>query len=342
MRRREFVSALGLGGYAIISQTGSLAASQPNPLSQANGNVDKRRARVGSVSWNFHSLAPGSHPEEAIDIIGSLGFEGVELIANSRRDVDEYWTESTIDRIKRQLKRNRLEVNQFPFFQPVVQGLTSRDAEERKRSLDYFEKGCRIARKLGAPMVNIVAPWARELTASTEYLPRYFMADPKPIEKFHIDIASGFDWEELWSLFVETIKACVELAKGHGLRFSIENHTHTMLPVTDSFLRLWDAIRDAALGFNLDCGWAMNQREYPPVAIYKANRHLMNLHLRDIDARMREYVAVGEGVMDFKAIADAVKGSGFRGFLSLEQDGFGGDMKAACRRYVSMMKEYLS
>jgi sugar phosphate isomerase/epimerase len=115
-----------------------------------------------------------------------------------------------------------------------------------------------------------------------------------------------------------------------------------MLPVTDSFLRLWDAVHDPAVGCNLDCGWAMNQREYPPVGVYKLNKHLMNLHLRDIDARMREYVAVGQGVMDFKAIAEAVKAIGFKGFLSLEQDGFGGDMKEACRRYVSMMKEYLS
>jgi sugar phosphate isomerase/epimerase len=294
------------------------------------------------VSWNFHSLAPGAHPEEAIDIIGSLGFEGVELIANSRRDIDEYWTEATISRIKKQLERNRLEVPQFPFFQPVVEGLTSRDAEERKRNLDYFEAGCRIGKKLGAPMVNIVAPWARELKSTSEYLPRYFTGDPQPGAKFHIDIASGFDFDELWHQFTGTMKGCLERAKAHGMRFSIENHTHTMVPVTDSFLRLWDAIRDPALGCNLDCGWAMNQREYPPIAIHKLNKHLMNLHVRDIDARMREYVPIGEGVMDFKAIGDAVKAVGFEGFLSLEQDGFNGDMKDTCRRYVSMMKEYLS
>ncbi len=342
MRRREFISVLGLGSCSVVTHADGLFTAQPNSPSQASGAGDKRRAKVGSVSWNFHSLAPGARPEEAIDIIGSLGFEGVELIANSRQDIDGYWTDGTIDRIRKQLERNRLELNQFPFFQPVVEGLTSRDTEQRERSLDYFEKGCRIAKKLGAPMVNIVAPWARELTASAEYLPRYFMNDPKPGEKFHINIARDFDGDQLWSLFVGTMKACVDRAKAHGLWFSIENHTHTMLPVTDSFLRLWDGIRDPALGFNLDCGWAMNQREYPPVAIHKLNQHLMNLHLRDIDGRMREYVAVGEGVMDFKAIAEAVKAVGFRGFLSLEQDGFGGEMKAACRRYVSMMKEYLS
>jgi sugar phosphate isomerase/epimerase len=342
MRRREFFPTLGLGSYFLFTKTDELATLRPNQPAPPGNEAGKQRPKIGSVSWNFHSLAPGAHPEEAIDIIGSLGFDGVELIANSRRDIDEYWTEATISRIKKQLERNRLEVPQFPMFQPVVEGLTSRDSEERKRSLDYFEAGCRIAKKLGAPMVNIVAPWARELKASSEYLPRYFMGDPKPGEKFHIDIAPGFDFDELWHRFIETIKACLERAKAHGLKFSIENHTHTMLPVIDSFLRLWDAIRDPALGCNLDCGWAMNQREYPPVAIHKLNKHLVNLHVRDIDARMREYLPIGSGVMDIKAIADAVKAIGFGGFLTLEQDSSAEDMKETCRRYVSLMKEYLA
>ncbi len=342
MRRRDFVSVLGLGGSLLLrgKEESPLAeGSRPTP---ADNGAATPRPKIGSVSWNFHSLSPGGHPEEAIDIIGSLGFESIELIANSRKDVDEYWTDSTIDRIKKQLERNRLLVNQYPFFQPVVEGLTSTNAEERERSLDYFERGCLIAKKLGAPMVNIVAPWARELKASTGYLPRYFMDDPKRGEKFHIDIAPGYDFGRLWPLFVETIEACLARAKAHGMRFSIENHTHTMLPVTDSFLRLWDAIRDPALGFNLDCGWAMNQREYPPIAMRKANKQLMNLHLRDIDATMREYVAIGKGVMDFKAIADVVRAIGFGGSLSLEQDGSSEDMKATCRRYVNTMKAYLS
>lgn len=330
MRRREFISALGVGAS-------QLAAAPPGPPQ------GKGRPRIGSVSWNFHSLAPGAHPEEAIDIIGSLGFEGIELIANSRQDVDAYWTDATIGRINKQVERNHLVVNQFPFFQPVVEGLTSRNADERNRSVDYFERGCRIAKKLGAPMVNIVAPWARELSdPSGGYLPRYFLGETKPGEKFHINIAPGYDFDELWHVFTQTMKACLERAKTHGMNFSIENHTHTMMPVTDSFLRLWDSIRDPALGCNLDCGWAMNQREYPPVAIHKLKGRLMNLHVRDIDATMREYVAIGKGVMDFKAIADAVKATGFTGFLSLEQDGSGEDMKETCRRYVRTMKELLS
>jgi len=78
------------------------------------------------------------------------------------------------------------------------------------------------------------------------------------------------------------------------------------------------------------------------VAIHKLNKHLMNLHVRDIDPTMREFVAIGQGVMDFKAIADAVKAIGFTGFLSLEQDGSKEDMKETCQRYVNTMKQYLS
>jgi sugar phosphate isomerase/epimerase len=342
MRRREFISVLGIGSYSLMASANGPATPEAVPSGLPGIDSGNRRASIGCVSWNFHSLGPGAHPEEAIDIIGSLGFDGVELIANSRQDVDEYWTDRTIDRIRKQLERNHLVVNQFPFFQPVVEGLTSTNAGERKLSLDYFEKGCSIARKLGAPMVNIVAPWARELTSTSGYLPRYFMDDGKPGEKFHIEIATGYDYDKLWSLFVQTVNDCLERAKAQGLRFSIENHTHTMMPVADSFLRLWDSIRDSAFGFNLDCGWAMNQREYPPVAIYKTRQHLMNLHLRDIDARMREYVPIGEGVMDLKAIADAVNAINFRGFLSLEQDGAANEMKDVCRRYIGLMKEYLA
>ena len=47
------------------------------------------------------------------------------------------------------------------------------------------------------------------------------------------------------------MRGCLERAKAHGLKFSIENHTHTMMPVTDSFFRLWDAIRDPAAALEI-------------------------------------------------------------------------------------------
>jgi len=142
---------------------------------------------------------------------------------------------------------------------------------------------------------------------------------------------------------VETTRACLARAKAHGLKFSIEQHTHCLVPDAASFLRLWDQIRDDDLGYNIDVGWTLLQREYPPVAIRKVGRHLMNVHMRDIDGRMRLFPPIGKGVMDVEAIVTALKRIGFNGFASLEQDKNPGDpdMRETCQQYLRTMREYI-
>jgi len=313
----------------------TLAAAAPAPSTG--------RPKIGCGSFNFHTFGPNAVPDEAIDIIGGMGFDGIELIITSRESISGYWTDSKISELKGKLDKYKLQVAQFILFQPVVEGLTSLDPAERNRNLDYFETGCKIGRKFGAPIINIVAPWPRELKGPQAYLPRYYDIDnPKPGEKFHIDIAPGFDWDAVWNAYVGTTKACLQRAKAQGMKMTIEHHTHTMIPGADAFLRLWDAIRDPALGYNLDTGWTAAHRDYPPEAIYKVKRHLMNLHVRDIDGHMRTFPHIGQGVMDFKAVCDALKAVGFNGFMTLEQDKHPGDMKATAQRYLKMMKEYLA
>lgn len=324
-------AAVAGAGLAASAATGAVEGAQP------------ARPKIGCVSWCFHTFAPGADPTESIDIMGEIGFEGTDLILLAREDIDGFWTDRKIDDLKRRLERNRLAVAQFVIFQPVVEGLTSTNADDRKRNLDYFEAGVKIGKRFGAPLVNIVAPWPTELRRpGGGYLPRHYdLPEAKPGEKFSIEMAAGFHWERLWGLYVETTKACLERVKAHGMKLTIEHHTHTMIPDAVSFLRLWDAIRDSALGYNLDTGWTISQREYPPVAIHKVKQQLMNLHVRDIDGLMRTFVHVGEGVMDFRHIAHTLKHVGFQGFLSIEQDKHAGDMKATCKRYLAMMREYL-
>jgi sugar phosphate isomerase/epimerase len=333
LTRRSFLQFATLAAAAL--PVGFMAQGQPG---------SKANIKVGCLSWCFHNLGPAPDPEPAIELIGEMGFDGIELILTASDDIKGFWTDAKMDRLKTKLDHAKLVVSQFAIFQPVVEGLSSTKSDERERGLDHFEAGCRIAKKLGSPLINVVAPWARELKGPGSYLPRYYDVEkPAPGEKYHIDIADGFDWEKVWNGYIATTKDCLARAKAHGLKFSIENHTHTLLPDTGSFLRLWDSIRDRDLGINLDAGWAMLNREYPPVAVYKVRGHLMNLHMRDIDGLMRRFSAIGDGVMDFKAIVDALKKTGFNGFASLEQDTNPGDreMKETCQRYLKMMREYI-
>ncbi len=330
--RRGFMRASAL---ALPVLTSMMNAAETTP-------AIKSRVKVGCLSWCFHDFSPGADPEPAIEIIGELGFDGIELIVNAREDLRGFWTGARVDRIRQRLDRARLQVSQFVMFAPVVEGLSSTRADERERDLDNFEAGCRIGARLGAPVVNIVAPWARELRGPTGYLPRYYeIANPAPGQKFHIDVADGFDWDRVWRGYVETTKACLVRAKAHGMKFSIEHHTHCLIPDATSFLRLWDQVQDPDLGYNMDTGWTLLQREYPPVAIHKLGRRLMNVHMRDIDGQMRSFVHIGEGVMDFSAIIATLKQIGFDGFVSIEQDKHPGDMRETCRRYLRLMRELI-
>ena len=334
LNRRQFLQTTALAASAL-----PFLSAGAEPVSGNPGTI-----KVGCLSWCFHGLGPAADPEPAIDIIGEMGFDGIELIVTARKDLQTFWTDTRIDRLKQKLDRHKLRVSQFAMFQPVVEGLSSTQRDVRDQALDYFEGGCRIARKFESPLINIVAPWALELKGPTSYLPRYYEVDnPKPGQKFHIDIAAEFDWDRVWNGFVETARACLARAKAQGLKFSIENHTHTLIPEVASFLRLADAIHDPDLGCNLDVGWALLQKEYPPVAIHKLKGRLLNLHMRDIDGKMRQFPPIGDGVMDSQAIVATLKQVGFSGFASLEQDTHPGDpdIRVICRRYLKMMREYI-
>ena len=57
--------------------------------------------KIGCLSWCFHTFAPGADQEAAIDAIGPLGFDGIELILLARQDLKDWWTDVRIDNILR-------------------------------------------------------------------------------------------------------------------------------------------------------------------------------------------------------------------------------------------------
>ncbi|MEW6238806.1 MAG: sugar phosphate isomerase/epimerase [Candidatus Omnitrophota bacterium] len=334
--RRDFVKTTALAGAAAAVARKSAASPK------AQSGFRPGEMKLGSVSWNFRGIGQGPPWDEAVDAAGALGLQGIELIVSRPEDLDNYWKkEPALSTIQKKLEKNKLAVSQFVLFQSAVENLSNLDADKRNRSLDVFEEGCKIAAKLNAPYINIVAPWARELSGPREYLPRYFAVGKNDAQrKYHIDIADGFDWDAVWTTFVRTIKEAVERAQSHGVEFTLENHTHTLVHDATAFLKLWDEVKSPALGMNLDIGWIQLQREYPPFAIHKVKHHLRHVHIRDIDAQGLIFVGIGEGVMDYPGVVEALKKIGYTGFLSFEQDGVP-DMNATIRNGKAILEKLI-
>ena len=54
----------------------------------------KGKLKVGCLSWCFHDFSPGVDSEPAIDIIGELGFDGIELIVTAQKDLKDFWSDT--------------------------------------------------------------------------------------------------------------------------------------------------------------------------------------------------------------------------------------------------------
>ena len=344
--RRSFLRKSALFSAAAMTaiKNNPLFANSMEALPVSAPLSNNADIKVGSVSWTFHSLSAGQSPVNSIEILGEMGFDGIELIISVPSDLTDLWTDRFIGDVRRLLDKYKMAVPQMAMFQPVVEDLSSLEYDKRMRALDKFEAGTVIAKKLGSKIVNIVAPWARELRDPSDgYLPRYYdIVNPKEQEKYVIIMDPSFDWDKVWKQYVTTTKDCLERVKKHDMLFTIEHHTNCIIPDASSFLLLCQAIPDKALGYNMDVGWTQIQREYPPVAINKVKDRLYNLHMRDIDGAMREFIHVGEGVMDFAGIIRELKKIGYKGFISLEQDKHPGDMKATCKRYLDLMRQLIA
>ena len=295
--------------------------------------------QIGCLAWIFRPLSQGAPWYQALETISRLGFKGVELIVCREEELDNYWTEEETQRVADFCDQRDLRVSQFAIFQPAIGGLISLDHERQAVAMEVFARCARIARTLGAPLINYVSQWPVGVEAPISYVPNHFHLPnrgPNPTGKLTMKLPPNFDWDEQWENIVQVTKQTVGIAGAYGLKLSLEGHINVAVPHTDSFLRLWDHVKDPALGYCLDIGWAALQREYVPWSIYKVKGKLANVHVRDCDHLTTGFARPGEGVLDWVEIFKALLAVGYDGYLSLES--YATDWRD---RKIAMTREYL-
>lgn len=237
------------------------------------------------------------------------GAEGVELL-------DYFYGPERIHRtlaIGEALAETGLPV---PIFS-VSNDFAQLDPEKREAALDRIRFGVDEAVHYGAGVVRVFAG----------------------------DVKEGVTFDQARAWIVEGLRAGAEYAADHGVRLALENHG-TLAGRSDQVRGLIHDVDHPALGANPDTGNFQLVGQKGDEAIRDVADLAAMVHFKDFAPEPAGHegfaytalsgsrwvgTAIGEGVVNLEACIEALKASGFKGWLSVEYEGEEDPMKAVPR-----------
>jgi inosose dehydratase len=138
--------------------------------------------------------------------------------------------------------------------------------------------------------------------------------------------------------FLDRIKSVARMgAEEFGLEVTMHAHAAGFVEFEDELEAVLDAIEPKLLGVCLDTGHC-EYAGFDPVAFYRRHSQRVSyLHFKDIDPLVRRraiderigfydacaaglFCNLGDGIVDFRALKDALVSTGFSGWATVEQD----------------------
>ncbi len=240
--------------------------------------------------------------EDAIEKVASLGYTGIEILA----DVPHAWPAGLLEErkasIRDALARHALtisNVNAFmmnavadprqPYWYP---GWIDPDPHYRAIRREHTKRALRLAAELGAPSITTEPGGRLE--------PPRARAEAK-------------------QTFYDELMPCVEVAEAVGVDLLIEPEPDLMIETFEEYLDFIERIRSPRVGLNFDIGHAFCVGEDPQDWVARMQKHTRHYHFEDIAAtRVHRHLIPGRGAINFEATLQAIAATGYRGWLTVE------------------------
>jgi inosose dehydratase len=140
-------------------------------------------------------------------------------------------------------------------------------------------------------------------------------------------------WDHAVRVLTKVAAACREL----GLSTAFHHHAGTFVETPDEIARLCESIDPDLIGLCLDTGHYFYGGGDPVEAVQKYGSRIRHLHLKDVQQQVLEEVReknlgfldavrhgvfceLGQGVIDFPQVVEALMSSGYSGWAIVEQD----------------------
>lgn len=240
--------------------------------------------------------------EDTIAKIASLGYTGIEILA----DVPHAWPAGLLperkESIRRALEEHQLvisNINAFmmnaiadprqPYWHP---GWTDPDKHYRAIRREHTKRALKLAHELGAP--NITTEPGGELTSEQT-------------------------WQQGAEIFYDELMPCVELAEELEVKLLVEPEPGLLIETFGQYLEFMSRIDSPWVGLNFDVGHAYCVSEDPQDWVARMAEHTVHYHFEDIAAtRVHKHLIPGHGAIDFAATLTAISHSGYDGWLTVE------------------------
>src|SRR5438105_9485158 len=252
--------------------------------------------------------------EETIEKIASLGYTGIEILA----DVPHAWPAGLLEPRKRSIRealaRHNLVISNVNAFmmnavadprQPYWHPSWIEHPDYRAIRREHTLRALALAKEIGAPNIT---------------------TEPGG------PLAPGQTWDEAATIFYDELMPCVERAEKLEVALLIEPEPELLIEKFGQYLRFMERIDSPWVGLNFDIGHAYCVSEDPQDWVARMAPHTRHYHFEDIAAtRVHAHMVPGRGAIDFEATLRAIQATGYDGYVTVELYPYIDDPDAAAR-----------
>ena len=269
--------------------------------------------RVGNapVSWGvYEAHLPNPPFAQVLDAIAAAGYEGTELGPYGYLPTEP-------SQLARELTTRKLALGSS-FVSMIL-------ADPAKRA-ECVEQALKVGRLLATQGVTEV------ICADAEDAARHAMAGRVPR-----DGSCGHD-DRAWAEVVTTLHAVAKaLRKELKMKVVVHHHAGTYIETTDEIDRLLAGTDPELVNLLLDTGHAVYGGADPVDLLKRHGKRITYVHYKDVKPAELEHVRssqismpdawkrgvfspLGEGMVDFPGVTEALRGLGYAGWVIVEQD----------------------
>jgi len=239
---------------------------------------------------------------DAIERIAGIGYEGVEILADTPHLYAPSITHEDVERLVAALQRTGLQVANInantavgyygrEFWEPLFEpSLANPDEALRNWRIAYSKRCIDLANALGSPCVSITS--GRAVPGAT------------------VDQSLKFLRESLIEL--------LDYAEPRGVRLGIEYEPGLLVESYKELASLISEMNTPYLGANLDLGHSHVVGEDAEAVISGLSSKLFHIHMEDIRGRKHCHLIPGEGDVDFSRWFQVLRRHGYDAYVTVE------------------------